>query len=501
MLISLTGSSTNDWKTRQMQDPDKEKLRAFEQKMHDEGADGFADGPRPWETWDESGAQAGSGRRVWEGKARRIYRNAPVQRGLGERILSGLAMVALATMVVGIAGVYFTEEKPQTVAWTAVQPTPIPLPENRGSAVQRLPARVIRPAPVIAEIESLPPPAAGSPEGMVDTSAVETDADAPAPVAETANDTRATALADIPALAPGENDTDIEIVTAPTALLLRSTGDTYPDSSDMVFTVDMDTELAMEIATAPAADSNVAAAWPGPGMIIRDTAASAPSATGDSTGGDLEVVTAPVADIINRESTAEGLTIAESAIAETGSESAQAADPASDSPQLMTTAAAALDNLPPAAAGFATTANDAASHEAGDETGEHATTPGSDTPARDMDTPESPLAGDTENTIMAMTEAQPLSAAPSPVAAAAAASPAGDWVVNLASYTYEAMARKKLAVFKAKGVNGEIERTTVNDKPLYRIRVTGFESSRAARASIPDLQKTLGLEGAWIARR
>ena len=471
--------------------------------MHDEGADGFADGPRPWETWDESGAQAGSGRRVWEGKARRIYRNAPVQRGLGERILSGLAMVALATMVVGIAGVYFTEEKPQTVAWTAVQPTPIPLPENRGSAVQRLPARVIRPAPVIAEIESLPPPAAGSPAGMVDTSAVETDADAPAPVAEAANDTGATGLADIPALAPGENDTDIEIITAPTALLLRSTGDAYPESSDMVFAAEMDTELAMEIATAPAADSNMTAAWPAPGMIMRDTAASAPPATGDSTGSGLEVVTAPASNIINRDSTAAGLTTAESTIAETGSESAQAADPASDSPQLMTTAAVELDNLPPAAAGFATPANDAASQEAGDVAGEQAvaTTPGSDTPAQDMDTPESPLAGDTENTIVAMTEAQPLSAAPSPVAAAAAASPAGDWVVNLASYTYEAMARKKLAVFKAKGVNGEIERTTVNDKPLYRIRVTGFESSRAARTSIPDLQKTLGLEGAWIARR
>jgi hypothetical protein len=126
MLISLTGSSTNDWKTRLMQEPDKEKLRAFEQKMHDEGADGFADGPRPWETWDESGAQAGAGKRVWEGKARRIYRNAPMRRSLGERILSGLAMVALATMVVGIAGVYFTEKQPQTVAWTTVQPTPIP---------------------------------------------------------------------------------------------------------------------------------------------------------------------------------------------------------------------------------------------------------------------------------------------------------------------------------------------------------------------------------------
>ena len=59
-----------------MQDIDKEKLRAFEKKMHDEGADGFADGPRPWETWDESGAQAGSGKHVWEGKARRIYKTS-----------------------------------------------------------------------------------------------------------------------------------------------------------------------------------------------------------------------------------------------------------------------------------------------------------------------------------------------------------------------------------------------------------------------------------------
>jgi cell division septation protein DedD len=98
-----------------------------------------------------------------------------------------------------------------------------------------------------------------------------------------------------------------------------------------------------------------------------------------------------------------------------------------------------------------------------------------------------------------MTEAQPAVTAASP--AAAATTITGGWVVNLASYTYESMARKKLAAFQAKGVNGEIERITVNDKPMYRIRVAGFESSRAARASIPDLQKTLGLEGAWIARR
>jgi len=491
-----------------MQDPDKEKLRAFEQKMHDEGADGFADGPRPWETWDESGSQAGADKRVWEGKARRIYRNAPVRRSLGERILSGLAKVALATMVIGIAGVYFTEEQPQTVAWTAVQPTPIPLPENRESAVQRLPDRVIRPAPVIAEIESLPSPAAGSSGGMFEVTTREATADTTPRVAETRDDDATTVLADASALQPGDNSADIEIVTAPTALLLRSTGDAYPDNSDTISGVVMDTELAMEIATAPAADSAVtdanADAEVAPDRVMQETAASTLAAAGDTASNGPVLVTAPATNIINRDSATAGLAAADSAIPETGLETAQSAEPASDNPQPVTTAAAMLDSLPPAAAGSAATADEAASPEAGDESGAQtfAATADSDTPPQDMDasSTESPLADDSETTIVAMAEAQPAAAA-TPAPAAAAAPPAGDWVVNLASYTYESMARKKLSVFKAKGVNGEIERITVNDKPLYRIRVTGFESSRAARASIPDLQETLGLEGAWIARR
>jgi len=98
-----------------------------------------------------------------------------------------------------------------------------------------------------------------------------------------------------------------------------------------------------------------------------------------------------------------------------------------------------------------------------------------------------------------MAEPEPVATAPSPAAAAAA--PAGGWVVNLASYTYESMARKKLAEFEKKGVTGEIERTVINDRPLYRIRVTGFANSRAARASISSLETTLGLKGVWISRR
>ncbi|MGD8631362.1 MAG: SPOR domain-containing protein [Gammaproteobacteria bacterium] len=476
-----------------MQEPDKEKLRAFEQKMHDEGADGFADGPRPWETWDESGAQAGAGKRVWEGKARRIYRNAPMRRSLGERILSGLAMVALATMVVGIAGVYFTEKQPQTVAWTAVQPTPIPLPENRGSAVQRLPARVTRPAPVIAEIESLPAPAAGSATGMSDTTPGKEPANDTLLLTETGDDSATTALAETPALRPGDNDTDIEIVTAPTALLLRSTGDAYPNSSATVSEMDMDTELAMEIATAPAADSTMTDAEVTPGTPVRESDTRAPVAAGDSVSRRPESVTAaPATNLINRDSTTAPQAAADRAIPETGIETLQTAMPASGDPELATLAAAA--------AGSAATHSDTADPDAGEAAGVE-TTADSNTPAQDMDEviTESQLTGDSEKTVVAMAETQPAAAAPSP--SVAAAEPTGDWVVNLASYTYESMARKKLAVFQAKGVNGEIEHTTVNGKPLYRIRVTGFDSSRAARDSIPDLQKTLGLKGVWIARR
>jgi cell division septation protein DedD len=138
---------------------------------------------------------------------------------------------------------------------------------------------------------------------------------------------------------------------------------------------------------------------------------------------------------------------------------------AADSPDMAAADVASLENLAPTAAGPAVSTAAAAS----------------------------------ETAVVALAEPEPAAAASSPAAAAAA--PSGEWVINLASYTYKSTAQRKLALFQSKGVTGEIERIIVNDKPLYRIRVTGFESSRSARASIPALQETLGLEGAWIARR
>ena len=63
----------------------QEKQQTFKQKLQSEGADSFADGPRPWEQWDESGNQYDN--RIWEGTARRIHPKRRGARGFGERLL------------------------------------------------------------------------------------------------------------------------------------------------------------------------------------------------------------------------------------------------------------------------------------------------------------------------------------------------------------------------------------------------------------------------------
>jgi cell division septation protein DedD len=261
----------------------------------------------------------------------------------------------------------------------------------------------------------------------------------------------------------------------------------------------------MEIATAPAADNNI--------NIDRDTGATtAVMATGKTgPGNGMQVALLPGTDTINRDTASADLPAAGGTLPETAGtnaglahtevpETAAAATAGNADPARFATApaettatsemAATLEQLPPAAAGPATAAADAADPAA-------ETPADTSTPAQGMPPADTPAAG---GTIVALAEPAPAAAAPAPATAAAAAT-AGDWVVNLASYTYQSMARRKLAEFQSKGVNGEIEHVTVNDKPLYRIRVTGFTSSRAARTSISSLEENLGLKGAWISRR
>jgi hypothetical protein len=78
---------------------------------------------------------------------------------------------------------------------------------------------------------------------------------------------------------------------------------------------------------------------------------------------------------------------------------------------------------------------------------------------------------------------------------------AGDWVINLASYASESIAQRKLANFNRNGISAEQAVAKVNGKTIYRVRVAGFDSRAAAMARAETIQQQLGLKETWITRR
>ncbi len=91
-----------------MPQTDSDKLKAFVQKLHDEGAAGFAAGP-----WSIGNGSAASGPAVrdWRASIRSGIRHFGITLRIhSEPILSGLAMLSIAAIIVGIIGVNLTEE-------------------------------------------------------------------------------------------------------------------------------------------------------------------------------------------------------------------------------------------------------------------------------------------------------------------------------------------------------------------------------------------------------
>lgn len=113
---------------------------------------------------------------------------------------------------------------------------------------------------------------------------------------------------------------------------------------------------------------------------------------------------------------------------------------------------------------------------------------------------EQPAAAEeTQTETLALAEpAVALPPAGEPVEAAART---GNWAINLASYTRESTAEKMLATFVGKGVDAEIFGLSINDKPMYRVRIVGYESFKAAQQEIPALEETLGVSGLWASKR
>ena len=94
------------------------------------------------------------------------------------------------------------------------------------------------------------------------------------------------------------------------------------------------------------------------------------------------------------------------------------------------------------------------------------------------------------------------SVSPTVVAAAPRQRPVeGEWVINLASYVNASFAARKQTEFEAEGVAVERVQASVKGKTVYRLRVPGFESFRAASAQAGAIQAQLDLDATWVARR
>lgn len=515
----------------------KEKLRSFEQRLREEGSDGFADGPRPWEHWDESGHQANN--RIWEGSARRLHPGRRKARSLGYRLLSVLAFLALTTLLVGIAGVYYSHTQTQQLAQREVQPlpaTPPPVPSTTSAADETvITAAALQPH----DLNVLSAPAAGSGSTQeqalaaietvpaVDAAILATDVpDEPAPVTGII-EREAMAPETIP---PATSDS-IDSVSIETIVTEKSVTTTvytrHPQQQESEIVAAIETTpppFAHGVVDAPlqAPDAEP------PGVHISDagTMTTAPSTMPPPALPAEEpaaAADAPVAASADEEPL-DALADDPATAASEEQSAAALAEPANDTATVALVDTTAGDTaMQPETAAAVTPAV-----HTGDTAAVAATEPSSaivipeplvdtvpEVTAEQGDAPldNQPMEQAEETTAVTVTGADSatnvpeVSAEPSNETVAAVTpvvtpvAKTGDWVINLASYTWKSMASRKLALFQQQGVDAEIFAVTINDKPMYRIRVTGFENSREAKARIPAIEEALDLKGAWISRR
>jgi cell division septation protein DedD len=77
----------------------------------------------------------------------------------------------------------------------------------------------------------------------------------------------------------------------------------------------------------------------------------------------------------------------------------------------------------------------------------------------------------------------------------------GDWVVNVASSSREVPIKALQDRLRQQDIRTELQRTDVQGKPRYRLRVTGFASANEARRYAARLVQQADLKGAWVSRR
>ena len=77
----------------------------------------------------------------------------------------------------------------------------------------------------------------------------------------------------------------------------------------------------------------------------------------------------------------------------------------------------------------------------------------------------------------------------------------GDWVVNVASSSKQDAIKALQDRLKQQEIHTELQRTDVQGKTRYRLRVTGFTTGAEARQYAARLAEQADLQGAWASRR
>lgn len=419
-----------------MSQTQEDKQQVFREKLQTEGTDGFASGPRPWEHWDESGNQ--NDNRIWEGTARRVYPKQSAKRGFGDRLLSGLAVIALGSMMVGIAGVYLSTPATQQQAISIIQPPPIVASKNTTQPATQ-PAEsadtaAIAAPRVLAGLDTLSPPAAGTPA------------------------------------APAAHHTLLD----PTMAAARTAPVILPGNTDKVA---VETVITEEVVTTKVYTRQPSQEEP---ELVAAITTTAPPFTPDPDQSDASPVTATTEILPAEENeafTTETIVVAQAETATDKPPFTEWADkPASKPPVVIEQLAQAV--AVPAPAVIAQTGDAAAEAETG------AAVVALNATETDTAEPEITRELETATQVPVVPEVK-----------------TGNWVINLSSYTHKSMAERKLAEFRQKGVDAEVFTTTINDKPMHRIRVAGFQNARSAKAEISAMEQLLDLKGAWVSRR
>lgn len=81
------------------------------------------------------------------------------------------------------------------------------------------------------------------------------------------------------------------------------------------------------------------------------------------------------------------------------------------------------------------------------------------------------------------------------------ANAAGEWIVNLVSFSIRSQAEQFMSKASAKGFSTSLKNVNVNGKIYWRVRITGLNSQEEAEEYGNTVKKGLGLKDIWITRR